>query len=53
LEFGDLLYQTLGQVAAQCEERLSQGGNPLIVSVGPMSKGEAIPSKLLRFLFEG
>jgi len=28
LEFGDLLYQTLGQVAAQCDERLSQGGTP-------------------------
>jgi acyl carrier protein len=28
LEFGDLLYQTLGQLAAQCEEMLSQGGPP-------------------------
>ena len=28
LEFGDLLYQTLGQVAAQCAEQLSHEGTP-------------------------
>ena len=28
LEFVDLLYQTLGQLAAQCEETLSQGAPP-------------------------